>query len=79
MSLDDIESVFAGPVIILPEEKNSLIEKRFRAIGTDWTDRNAFIVFTLRQKNGETLVRPISARYMHRKVLTNYEKDYPNL
>jgi len=63
MKLPEIESVFAGPVVILPDIENPAGERRFRAIGTTSEGRNAFVVFTLRPgKNGQ-LVRPISARY----------------
>ncbi|MGH7097706.1 MAG: hypothetical protein ACREE4_08625 [Stellaceae bacterium] len=33
------------------------------------------IVFTLRMRDGETLIRPISARYMRRKESAYYEKE----
>jgi len=79
MKLPEIESVFAGPVVILPDIENPAGERRFRAIGTTSEGRNAFVVFTLRPgKNGQ-LVRPISARYMHKKEVENYEKNYPDL
>ena len=41
-------------------------ETRFRAIGRNLEGRPLFVVFTMREKNGELCVRPISARYMHR-------------
>jgi uncharacterized protein len=41
-------------------------ETRFRAIGRNSEGRPLFVVFTIRQKNGELRVRPISARYTHR-------------
>jgi len=33
------------------------------------------IVFTLRVQGGETLIRPISARYMRQKEIDAYEKE----
>ena len=37
--------------------------------------RHIFLVFALRQRGGATLVRPISARYMHSKEVQHYEKE----
>ena len=34
-----------------------------------------FIAFTLRKLDGTTLIRPVSARYMHRKEVARYEKS----
>lgn len=41
-------------------------ETCFRAIGHNAEGRPMFVVFTMRLKNGRSLVRPISARYRHR-------------
>jgi uncharacterized DUF497 family protein len=35
----------------------------------------AFIVFTLRRTGDEVLIRPASARYMHKKEMETYEKE----
>lgn len=79
MTLDEIESVFNLPVVILPDKEHSSGERRFRAIGTTSKGRNAFVVFTLRPRNGGRNIRPISARYMHRREVEDYEKDYPDV
>ena len=34
-----------------------------------------FVVFTIREKEGDLFIRPISARYMHRKETEGYEKE----
>ena len=70
-----IEAVFAGEVAVLPDPSHSQREERFHAIGTTAGGRGVFVVFTLRQRNGATLIRPISARYMHRKEVAYYEKE----
>jgi uncharacterized DUF497 family protein len=75
LSLDEIESVFSQRVLIVNDEANSEAEQRFRAIGVTASGRQAFIVFTLRGK----LLRPLSARYMHRKEIDRYEKDNTDL
>ena len=77
--VEEIESLFAGPTVILPDDKNSKIERRFRAIGKTVERRTVFVVFTYRISNGMMTIRPISARYMHRKEIENYEKAYPQL
>ncbi len=41
-------------------------ETRFRAIGHNAEGRPLFVVFTMRERDGELYVRPISARYGHR-------------
>jgi uncharacterized DUF497 family protein len=79
ISIAAIESIFQGPVVILPDKENSLGEQRYRAIGTTVEGRKAFVVFTLRERDGATRLRPISARYMHRKEVQAYEKANPDL
>jgi|SRR5882724_3351486 len=79
LSLAEIESVFDRPVVILPDAENSKDERRFRAIGTTANGRNAFVVFTQRKGGDGVLIRPISARYMHKKEVDLYEKTYPNI
>ena len=36
-------------------------------------------MFTLRQKGDEALIRPISARFMHKKEVDAYKKENPNI
>jgi uncharacterized DUF497 family protein len=33
-----------------------------------------FVVFTIRMRNGREVVRPLSARYMHRREIERYER-----
>jgi len=74
-----IEDLFTRPIAILPDAAHSEQENRFRAIGTTEKGRRVFLVFTLRPKNDEMLIRPISARYMHKKEVESYEKENPGL
>jgi len=37
------------------------------------------VAFTLRKKDGEVCLRPISARYMHSKESKKYEKENPHI
>jgi uncharacterized DUF497 family protein len=50
-------------------------EPRMRAIGRTQQRRYVFLVFMLRTKNGQTQLRPISARYMHHKEIEHYENQ----
>jgi uncharacterized DUF497 family protein len=79
LSVAEIESLFDRPVVILPDKENAQGERRFRAIGTTATKRNAFVVFTERDRGSGVLIRPISARYMHKKEVESYEKNYPDV
>lgn len=71
VSVDEIEGLFAGEVTIFEDEGHSGAEQRFMAIGKAPSGRS---VFTLRQRGNAVLLRPISARYMHRKEIAYYEK-----
>lgn len=76
--LADIEDLFEREVKILPDWKHSSPEEQlYRAIGITTAGRYVFIVFTIRQKFGQNLIRPISARYMHEKEIKHYEKENP--
>lgn len=67
-----IESLFRLGLTILPDEAHSLKERRFRGIGHSAQGRMLFVVFTLRRRGSDVLVRPISARYMHKKEVDHY-------
>ena len=70
-----IEGLFRGGLTVMPDEAHSREEQRFRAIGRDGKGRAIFIVFTLRRRRDALLIRPISARYMHKKEVEHYEKS----
>ena len=79
LSVSAIENLFTRPLAILPDPAHSQSERRFRAIGRTEKGRGVFIVFTLRRTGDETLIRPISARYMHKKEIEAYEEENPDL
>ena len=64
----------AVPISVLPDPNHSHAEERFRAIGRTVRGRYVFVVFTLRLRDGDVFIRPISARYMHQKEIEHYEK-----
>jgi uncharacterized DUF497 family protein len=75
VSAEAIEQVFRRGVVLLPDEAHSETEQRFRAIGRDERGRALFVVFMLRRHGTELSIRPISARYMHKKEIEHYEKS----
>jgi uncharacterized DUF497 family protein len=80
VSIEEIEAAFSRPVILLPDKENPQGEPRMKAIGTTPGGRSVFVVFAWRHVHaGGALLRPISARYMHRKEVESYEKAYPDL
>jgi uncharacterized DUF497 family protein len=73
VSLGVIEGLFRGPLAVFPDPLHSELEERFKAIGRTEDGRGVLIVFTLRRHDAETLIRPVSALYMHRKEVEHYE------
>lgn len=74
VSIGEIEKVFEGPVYVAPDLRHSVAEERLIAIGRTAKGKLVFVAFTLREKIGGTFIRPISARYMHKKEIAAYEK-----
>lgn len=70
----EIEDIFDQNVLVLKDRKNHLSESRFNAVGTTRAGRNLFVVFVVREVEGERRIRPISARYMHAKEVLRYEQ-----
>jgi len=70
-----IESLFQGPFALFPDSGHSVPEERFKAVGRTDNGRYVLIVFTLRKRGGVTLIRPIGARFIHRKEVGYYEKE----
>lgn len=79
LSLSAIESAFHGPVALFRDPAHSRDEERLKAIGKTSVGRSVLIVFTLRERDGQTFIRPISARYMHAKEVANYEEEAAKL
>jgi uncharacterized DUF497 family protein len=76
VSRDEIEALFtSGALAVHPALDQGGEEERFLAIGRGSRRRWLFVVFTLREAGGQTLIRPISVRYMHRKEIQHYEKQ----
>ena len=70
MEPDGIESVCLGSPRIAADWKHSNVEVRFVAVGTE-QGKAAFV--TMR----DSLIRPLSARYMHAREVARYETQDP--
>ena len=71
VSRAEIEQVLLGEPAVLADPFPD--EPRVRAIGKTEAGRHVFLVFMLRVIDGQTWLRPISARYMHRNEVMHYE------
>jgi uncharacterized DUF497 family protein len=65
--------LFAGTPYVAPDPRHSALEDRFLAVGRNAAQRPMFVAFALRERNGAVFIRPISARYMHKKEIDAYE------
>lgn len=74
VSKDEIAYVLAHNPMVMPDRTPQDAETRYNAVGLTQEGRHIFLVFTLRHKNGQRLIRPISARYMHQKEIDRYEQ-----
>jgi uncharacterized DUF497 family protein len=74
LSATDIEALFLDDPAISGDFGHSLTETRWRAVGRlPAKGRYVFVVFTFRVRDGMRLIRPISARFMHKKEVERYE------
>jgi uncharacterized DUF497 family protein len=69
---DEIEAFFQFTPSVMPDPHPD--EPRMRAIGKSKAGRYLFLVFRFQSVEGQILIRPISARYMHQKEIDHYEK-----
>ena len=79
VSVTAIEGLFSRPLLIIPDASHSESEDRLRAIGKTASGRSVFLVFTIRTRAGKRVIRPVSARYMHRKEVRHYEQENPDV
>lgn len=75
VALAEIEELFALSPHVAPDDKHSQAEARFIAVGRGGAGRAMFVAYVLRERDGRTLIRPLSARYMHRKEVKRYEES----
>ena len=71
LSVEEIEVFFKEHILsVIPDIKHSTSEGRLTATGRMENGRPVFVVFTMRG----SLIRPVTARYMHQKEVIRYEK-----
>ena len=75
LSLAEVEAVFSHSHHIAPDAAHSIVETRYLAIGSGGKERPIFVSFTLRVSGNQTLIRPISARYMHQEEVEYYAQE----
>lgn len=73
VSREEIEQVLLGEPAVMPDTCPD--EPRMRAIGKTLAGRYVFLVFMMREIDGWIKLRPISARYMHKKEISHYESQ----
>ncbi|OCW58987.1 BrnT family toxin [Hoeflea olei] len=74
VSKGEIEFMLLNEPMVLPDRSPITKETRFNAIGRTQDGRYLFVIFTLRGSESAMKLRPISARYMHRKEIDRYEQ-----
>lgn len=74
VSKDEIEFILTSGPIVLPDRTYVGDETRYNAVGVSDEGRHIFIVFTYRHAEDDILIRPLSARYMHKKEVDRYEQ-----
>ncbi|MGH8136764.1 MAG: BrnT family toxin [Steroidobacteraceae bacterium] len=72
VTVAQIEAAFRGPMRVFPDPGHSAAEMRYLGIGRA-AGRHTLTAFTYRTIDGERLIRPISARFMHAKEIQHYE------
>jgi uncharacterized DUF497 family protein len=80
VSIREIESALASEaLVIMPDMKHSKDEDRYFAVCQTVQSRDLFVVFTFRMVAGQKLLRPVTARYMHRKEVKRYEQTHTEI
>ncbi|MDP3895816.1 MAG: BrnT family toxin [Mesorhizobium sp.] len=71
VSKENIEFVLRD-ALVAPDLRHSHVEDRFIAVGADPDGRPVFVGFTFRSIGAEIVIRPLTARYMHKKEAQRY-------
>ena len=74
LTVDEIEGLFRSEIKIISDVRHSKSETRFIAVGRSGGGRYVLVGFTFRKIEDNLLIRPITARHMHRKEVLRYEK-----
>ena len=63
-------------IYVAPDIKHSSHEERFLAIREGPKNKLIVVAFTFRIQGAQTLIRPISARFMNKKEVQKYEETF---
>ena len=72
-----IERLFDRVLLVAPDPFAH--EIRHRAVGFTESGRPVFVVFTMRERDGRMLLRPISARFMHKREFDAVKEAIPEI
>jgi uncharacterized protein len=75
VSKDEIETLFRDGPDVHANPHHSVMEQRSLAIGKTPAGRWLLVAFTIRERAGLAVIRPVSARYMHKKEIEHYEQQ----
>jgi uncharacterized DUF497 family protein len=80
VSIREIEKALVSKtLVVIPDTKRSKDEGRYFAVCRTLHGRNLFVGFTYRMIAGRKLLRPVTARYMHRKEVKRYEQTHTEI
>jgi uncharacterized DUF497 family protein len=71
----EIEVLLTGSPRIAPDPKHPIYENHFVAVRRMRVGRPLFVVFTIRTKGQQHLIRPVTARHRHDKEVQAYDKE----
>jgi uncharacterized DUF497 family protein len=75
VTIAEIEFVLDHEPFLYPDYGHSGAEQRTIAVGANRAGRPVFVVFTVRETQAGEVVRPVSARYMHRKEIVKWQVE----
>jgi uncharacterized protein len=73
VSIAEIEALFRDGPRVAPDLRHAHLEDRLIAVARTERGRPLFVAFVIRVRNGQRVIRPVSARYMHAKEIARYE------
>jgi hypothetical protein len=74
VTIAEIEYLLDDDPFLIPDYEHSEQENRIIAVGTNRSGRPVLVIFTKRISEDREVVRPISARFMHRKEIEKYDQ-----
>ena len=74
VSASEIEYLFYNDPMVSPDPYPENVGARWPAIGNSESGRTVLVVFMFRAVEDEICIRPISARYMHKKEIESCEQ-----